>query len=153
MAFADTAPQQSMVHYRGLRDWLDKVQGMGELLCVNGANWNTEMGSITQMLTEKSNGTAPAILFDEIPGYPKGYRTLYGHFSSITRVALTLGLPLHHDRKVDIVQRYHRRMQNMKTLPPRVVKDGPVLQNVLEGDKIDVLKCPVPLHHEKDKAR
>ena len=67
MAFADTATQ-SHVHYRGLRDWLDKVQGMGELLCVNGADWNAEMGSITQMLTEKSNGTAPAILFDEIPG-------------------------------------------------------------------------------------
>ena len=30
MAFADTATQ-SHVHYRGLRDWLDKVQGMGEL--------------------------------------------------------------------------------------------------------------------------
>ena len=115
MAFADTAPQ-SHVHYRGLRDWLDKVQGMGELLCVNGADWNVEMGSITQMLTEKSNGTAPAILFDEIPGYAKGFRTLYGHFSSIKRVALTLGLPLQHDRKVDIVQRYHHRMQNMKTL-------------------------------------
>ena len=51
MAFADTATQ-SHVHYRGLREWLDKVQGMGELLCVNGADWNAEMGSITQMLTE-----------------------------------------------------------------------------------------------------
>ncbi len=28
-----------------------------------------------------------------------------------------------------------------------------MLQNVLEGDAIDVLKFPVPLHHEKDKAR
>ena len=36
MAFADTTPQ-SHVRYRGLRDWLDEVQGMGELLCVNGA--------------------------------------------------------------------------------------------------------------------
>ena len=61
MAFAETTTDTN-VHYRGLRDWLDKVQGIGELLCVNGAHWNTEMGSITQMLTEKSNGTAPAIL-------------------------------------------------------------------------------------------
>jgi 3-polyprenyl-4-hydroxybenzoate decarboxylase and related decarboxylases len=103
------------------------------------------------MLTEKSNNTAPAILFDEVPGYPKGFRTLYGHFSSIRRVALTLGLPLRYERKVDIVQRYHERMQNMQLLPPRFVKDGPVLQNVLEGDKIDVLKFPVPRHHEKDR--
>src|SRR5262245_63500279 len=133
MAFTETASDTN-VQYRGLRDWLDKVQGMGELLCVNGAHWNTEMGSITQMLTEKSNGTAPAILFDDIPGYPKGFRTLYGHFSSIRRVALTLGLPLDYERKVDIVQRYHERMQDLKPLPPRVVKDGPILENVLEGD-------------------
>src|SRR5215467_10076489 len=128
MAFAETAADTS-VHYRGLRDWLDKVQSIGELLHVNGAHWDTEMGSITQMLTEKSNGTAPAILFDEVPGYAKGFRTLYGHFSSIKRVALTLGLPLRQDRKVDIVQRYHQRMANLKTLPPRYINDGPVLQN------------------------
>src|SRR5262245_66402335 len=108
---------------------------MGELLHVNGANWDVEMGAITHMLTEKSGGTAPAILFDEIPGYPKGFRTLYGHFSTVKRVALTLGLPLQNDRKVDIVQRYHARMQNMKTIPPRMVKDGPIRQNVSQADE------------------
>ena len=82
------------VSYRGLRGWLDEVSRMGELLQVNGAHWDVEMGALTHMLTEKSSGTAPAILFDDIPGYPKGFRTLYGHFSSIRRVALTLGLPL-----------------------------------------------------------
>src|SRR5437870_13520972 len=134
------APFETTVSYRGLRGWLDEVSRMGELLHVNGADWDVEMGAITHMLTEKSSGMAPAILFDEVPGYPKGFRTLYGHFSSIRRVALTLGLPLKYERKVDIVQRYHARMQNLKLLPPRFVKDGPILQNVLEGDKIDVLK-------------
>src|SRR5262249_18385163 len=133
--------------------WLDKGQGMGGLLCVKGAHWNTGMGSITQMLTEKSNGTAPPILFDEGPGYWKGHPTPYGHFPSIKTVALRRGLPPRQERKVDIVQRYHHRMQNLKTIPPRVVKDGLVLQNVLEGDAVDVLKFPVPLHHEQDKSR
>ena len=62
-------------------------------------------------------------------------RTAQHFFNLGLRVALTLGLPLKYDRKVDIVQRYHARMQNMKTLPPRFVKDGPILQNVIEGDK------------------
>ena len=44
-------------------------------------------------------------------------------------------------------------MQNMKLLPPRFVKDGPILQNILQGDAIDVLKFPVPRHHELDTAR
>ncbi len=41
----------------------------------------------------------------------------------------------------------------MKPLPPRYVKGGPVLENVIEGEAIDVLKFPVPRHHELDKAR
>jgi UbiD family decarboxylase len=150
-ALADRAKGQ--VSYRGLRGWLEQVDKLGELLKVDGASWDAEMGAITHMLTEKSRGAAPAILFDTVPGYPKGYRTLYGQLSSITRVALTLGLPLEHERKVDIVKRYHARMQTLKPLPPRFVKDGAVLENVLEGDKVDVLKFPVPRHHEQDKAR
>src|SRR5829696_3711799 len=120
-------------NYGDLRGWLQRVESLGELVRVNGAHWDAEMGAITQMLTEKSRGNAPAILFDDIPGYPKGYRTLYGHFSSVRRVALTLGLPLEYERKVDIVQKYHERIQSMKPLPPRYVKDGPILENVLEG--------------------
>ncbi len=139
--------------YGDLRGWIEHVDKMGELLRVNGAHWDTEMGAITHMLTEKSRGNAPAILFDEVPGYPKGFRTLYGQFSSLRRIALTLGLPLEYQRKVDIVQKYYERMQTLKPLPPRYVKDGPILENVIEGDAIDVLKFPVPRHHEADTAR
>ncbi|MGH8642467.1 MAG: hypothetical protein ACRET6_12205, partial [Burkholderiales bacterium] len=124
-------------NYGDLRGWIEQVDRMGELLRVSGAHWDAEMGSITQMLTEKSRGNAPAILFDDIPGYAKGYRTLYGHFSSVRRVALTLGLPLEYERKVDIVKQYHARIQSMKPLAPRFVKDGPVLENVIEGGKVD----------------
>src|SRR5437763_8641574 len=141
------APPETTVSYRGLSGWLDEVNRMGELLHVNGAHWDVEMGAITHMLTEKSGGTAPAILFDEVPGYAKGFRTLYGHFSSIRRVALTLGLPLRQERNVDIGQRYHRRMQNLKTLPPRYVQDGPALQNVLEGEAVEVSRFRVPRQH------
>src|SRR4029077_18482588 len=95
---------RSDVTYRGLRDWLEQEGKLGELLTVNGAHWDREMGAITQMLTEGGKGKAPAILFDEVPGYPKGYRTFYGQFSTIRRVALTLGLPLEYERKADIVK-------------------------------------------------
>src|SRR3989304_1319784 len=132
------------VAYRGLRDWLEQVDRMGELLKINGAHWDKEMGSITQMLTESSRGKAPAILFDEVPGYAKGFRTLYGQFSSIKRVALTLGLPLEYERKADIVKAYHERMGKTTLLKPRSVKSGPILDHVLEGDKVEGLKFPGP---------
>ena len=153
MAPDSTAADRMAVGYDGLRGWLEVVETLGELKRVSGAHWDVEMGAITHMLTEKSGGTAPAILFDDVPGYPKGFRTLYGQMSSVRRAALTLGLPLEQDRKVDIVQRYHARMQSLNPLPPRWVKDGPILENVVTGDAVDVLKFPVPRHHEQDKAR
>src|SRR5258708_251984 len=152
MASAGAASGQRQ-NYRGLRGWLDTVEKLGELERVSGAHWDVEMGALTHMLTEKSRGQAPAILFDDVPGYAKGYRTLYGQLSSIKRIALTLGLPLDYDRKVDIVQRYHAPLQDLKPLPPRFVNDGPIFENVVEGETIDVLKFPVPRHHEADKAR
>ena len=141
------------VGYRGLREWLEHSERFGELLKIDGAHWDTEMGAITHMMTEKSRGQAPAILFDNIPGYPAGFRTLYGQFSSIKRVALTLGLPLEHARKVDIVKAYHERIRTLKPLPPKIVETGPILENVITGDACDVLMFPVPRHHEADKAR
>src|SRR5947207_15460035 len=107
-----TNQAEGCVAYRGMRDWLVVGERMGELVKINGAHWDREMGATTQLLTQTSKGKAPAILFDEVPGYPKGYRTLYGQFSSIKRVALTLGLPLDYERKSDIVKAYHERMQN-----------------------------------------
>ena len=111
------------------------------------------MGAITQMLTEKSRGDAPAMLFDDVPGYPKGYRTLYGEFSSISRIALTSGLPLELRAQGRHRQAISRPHAELKPVPPRFVNDGPILENVIEGDAIDVLKFPVPRHHEMDKAR
>jgi len=55
---------QSTVAYHGLRDWLEQVDKLGELLKVSGAHWDREMGAITQMLTEGGKGKAPAIVFD-----------------------------------------------------------------------------------------
>src|SRR5947209_10605501 len=96
MARTETASKPRM-QYRGLRGWLDQVERMGELRKVDGASWDVEMGAITHMLTEKSRGTAPAILFDNVPGHPRGFRTLYGQLSSVRRIALTLGLPLEYE--------------------------------------------------------
>ena len=60
MSFVADAPSETNVYYRGLRDWLDAVDKLGELERVPGADWDVEMGAITHMLTEKSRGQAPA---------------------------------------------------------------------------------------------
>ena len=67
---------------RGSRGWLEQVDKMGELRTVDGAHWDVEMGAITHMLTEKSRG-APRSCSNNVPGYPSGYRTLYGQLGSV----------------------------------------------------------------------
>ena len=138
--------------YADLREWLEKVEEIGELRKISGAHWDAEMGPLTQLMHEHHKGRTPALLFDDIPDYPKGYRTLYGHFSTLNRIALTLGLPLDAG-KVGLVKAYQERLINLKLIPPQFVENGPILENVQEGEDINVFTFPVPRHHELDTGR
>ena len=57
-----------------LRQWLAEAQKLGELKEVRGVDWNLELGAISELNVKKD--APPALLFDEIKGYPKGYRVL-----------------------------------------------------------------------------
>lgn len=85
------------MQYTGLRDWIQKVDALGELRRVDGADWNLEMGAITEVYAR--NEPYPAILFDKIKDYPEGRRVLIGvHHMSLKRQLLTLNMPLDYDR-------------------------------------------------------
>src|SRR5512135_2028754 len=108
--------------HKDLRDWLVEVEKLGQLKKVSGARWDLEMGALTQLAHEKYEDKTPALLFDDIPGYPQGYRTLYGHFSTVERIALTLGLPQGLG-KVETVRAYQKKMANLKPVTPEYVKE------------------------------
>ena len=60
--------------YTDLRDWLEIVDSIGELKKVDGVDWNLEMGTLAEIFARESkSGVTPAVLFDNVPGYPKGY--------------------------------------------------------------------------------
>src|SRR2546429_4712758 len=73
-----------------LRDWLRRVDALGELQTVRGANTEEDIGMATELLgrTRPSKAT----LFDEIKGYRKGFRVLSNGLGSFSRIAVTLGL-------------------------------------------------------------
>jgi 3-polyprenyl-4-hydroxybenzoate decarboxylase len=52
-----------------LRDWLKEVDTLGQLQRVDGADADLEIGVITELNGQRRG---PALLFDEIPGFPKG---------------------------------------------------------------------------------
>ena len=60
-----------------LRSFIGLLESMGEIRKVEGADWNLEIGGLTELLSEKRG---PALLFDRIKGYPPGYRVLTNIF-------------------------------------------------------------------------
>src|SRR6266581_1460636 len=131
--------------HRDLREFLSRIERAGELLTVPGAHWNLEMGALAESVNERPN--APAVLFEDVPEYPRGFRVLSGSTNSMRRLAITLGFPVP-GHPLDVVRAYRDRMKTHRPIPPRVVRDGPVLENILPEGKLDVLKFPVPFRNE-----
>ena len=90
------------------------------------------------------------ILFDRIKGYPKGFRVLSLPMASRRRTALVFGLSP--DRtKLQLAREISKKIKNAKPIPPEYVKTGPILDNVMTGDAIDLWKFPVLKSHPKDE--
>jgi UbiD family decarboxylase len=135
-----------------LRAWLATVEGLGELRTVEGADWNLELGAISELNVKKD--LPPALLFDGIRGYPKGFRVLTCSTSSPARLSSILRLPVQksHQGLVEALRRKPAQWQAAaKDFPFEVVQRGPVLDNLQREP--DVLAFPSPLWHELDGGR
>jgi UbiD family decarboxylase len=138
--------------YEDVRQWLELVESMGELKRINGADWNLEIGTMAELIYRERSGTIPALLFDRIKGYPEGFRILFGQQTSYRRLALMAGLPMD-SVGLKLVSRFKEKLAKLRPMPPRVVKTGPVFENMMASDAIDILKFPVPKVHELDGGR
>jgi 4-hydroxy-3-polyprenylbenzoate decarboxylase len=137
--------------YQDLRGWIAAVEELGELERLDGADWDLEMAAITELVLRERR-PPPALLFDEIPGYPSGYRVLTGLANTPRRTALTLRMPTDLDSR-GLVQAWRQRLGSLEPIPPRVVDRGPILENEARGAAIDLTRFPAPKWHEKDGGR
>src|SRR5215211_1751089 len=150
----DATGQRYNVHDRphtDLREFIARADSAGELLRIKGAAPELEVGTLAEIVSH-ARPEPPAILFEDVPGYSKGMRLLSGATNSAKRLAITLGFPVP-SHPLDVVRAYRDRMKSHQPLPPRTVREGPVLQNVLKGKDVDVLRFPAPLLHEQDGGR
>jgi UbiD family decarboxylase len=138
--------------HEDLRDWIERVSSVGELMRVSGVNWNLEMGAVAEMIYHARPENPPALLFENIPGYSSDFRVLSGMTNSPCRLALTLGLP-QPKHPLDVVRAYRDRMKHFQLIPNVSVDSGPVLENVDRDADVDLLKFPVPFLHELDGGR
>ena len=135
-----------------LRPWLAEVEALGELREVRGADWNLELGAISELNVKKD--VPPALLFDEIKGYPKGFRVLTCSTSSPARLSSILRLPVQktHRGLVEVLRGKPAQWQaEAPNHEPVVVSSGPALENAQKTP--DLLAFPSPLWHEMDGGR
>lgn len=136
--------------FRDLREFIGKVRELDKVLDIDKAHWDLEVGALTE-ITAKSQ-ESPALLFDNIGDYPRGYRVLTNFLSTPRKAAMALNMPL--DAKpVELTKLWKERIKSITPVPPREVSDGPVLENVLEGQDVDCMRFPAPKWHERDGGR
>ncbi len=136
--------------YRDLRGWLQEVEKIGQLEIARGAHWDVELGTITELVHRQRN--RPAVLFDDIQDYPTGYRVLINTLGTNDRMALTWGLPLGLNT-MQLKEALRQKYKSLEPIKPMLVSDGPVMENILTGDKVDLFKFPTPKWHEHDGGR
>ncbi len=135
--------------YDDLRGWIEQARKLGEVRDVEGASWQEDIGMATELLHHAD--PAPAALFDKIQGYPAGYRVLTNFFGG-KRMHMTMGFPNAQSR-VELSNEFNRVYGEMKPIPFEWVEHGPILENVITGDDVNVLAFPAPLWHEYDGGR
>ena len=88
-------------------------------------------------------------MFDDIPGHEPGYRVLVNFFGG-KRKNMTLGFPTELS-KIELSEAYYAaQLKDLTPIPYETVEDGPVTENVFEGDDVDLGKFPAPFWHPED---
>jgi UbiD family decarboxylase len=142
------------IHSQDIRAWMAAVAAQEELKVVEGADWNLEIGAISELNYRQPNNTA--LLFDQIKGYPQGFRVLTGATGSPKRLGITfnLGLPTTDAAVVKALRGKPLQWEaGAQHYPPVTVPTGPVMENSWYGEQVDLHQLPAPLWHEHDGGR
>ncbi len=138
------------IAYDDLREWLAMAERLGEVRTVKGANCEEDIGLAAEAVLRAEHG--PCVMFEDIPGCPKGFRLLMNVFAGKRR-NMTLGFP-DHLSKWELSDAYREAyLQQQRIVPHVIIDDGPVFENVMTGGDVDVTIFPAPKWHEKDGGR
>jgi UbiD family decarboxylase len=138
-----------------LREWLERVEELGELIRIKEpVSCEEEMSAIGYLVAKQN--PSPAILFEAAKGYensPYKARLLWNILGpSLKRIALTLeeapDTPI-----LELIRKVKNKFTNR--MPPREVPQGQAgfYENSLTGDKVDLSELPIPRHWPLDGGR
>src|SRR5216683_7760193 len=133
--------------YRGLREFIELIDRLNALRRIEGAEARFEIGGITDVAAGLPDG--PAVLFDDIKGFPRGFRIFTNATTNPQRAALALGLDPAL-RPLDALKAWMEKRRTLAPRPPVLVKDAAFLENTTTGDEVDLAKFPAPIWHRGD---
>jgi len=148
MAVAEKAVRTKA--FADLRDWIYWLEAQGQLRRVKAeVDWDLEIAGITRAVQAKEG---PAVLFENIKDYrnTRGRSLFIGGLFTYQRIAAMLGLPMD-TSAADMIK--HCRRTFHEQVHPIMVSTGPVKENIVTGDDINLYDFPAPRWHHLDGGR
>jgi UbiD family decarboxylase len=147
--------QGAQAPIQDLREWLARVEKLGELVCIaQPVNRDEEMSAVSYLVAKQQ--PSPAVLFECASGFEKsqiGARLLWNILGpSLKRIALTLEEPPD-TPAVELIRRVKDKLK--RRIPPREVSQdrAPIYEHTLSGNAIDLDLLPIPRHWPLDGGR
>ena len=129
-----------------MRGFLRCLEEMGEIKTLEGVDLKLEVGALTERAAEKEG---PALLFGGFKDYPPGFRIISNLFRTCRRTAPAMGLPA--DLKgIEFLHAWRKKLAAYKPVAVQQVEGGPVCENQMAGDQVNLYKFPTPSWHELD---
>src|SRR5262249_28460277 len=128
-------------------EFIDKLDALGALRRIEGADPRYEIGGITEVAAGLPE--CPALLFDRIKGFPAGFRVFTNATTNPQRAALALGIDPGL-KPLAALKRWMEKRQTLKIHAPVAVDAAPFLENSAVGGDVDLAKLPAPYWHRND---
>jgi 4-hydroxy-3-polyprenylbenzoate decarboxylase len=130
-----------------LRDFIALCEKENDLKRITAeVDWDLEMTHIAKLVEEKDGR---AVLFENVKGHDSP--VFFGAYSSTKRLAMALGKPA--NLSMTEISYEWMKMSIGEVIRAKEVKDGPIFENVIDEDFVDVFKLPSPRFYDKDGGR
>jgi UbiD family decarboxylase len=137
----------TLTTYGDLREFIERVEELGLLRRLKGADARHEIGAVTEVAAGMVN--PPALLFDDIPGYRPGFRVFSNATTSTQRAALALGIDPHLT-PLEALKAWMVRRGRLQRHAPREVKTAAFMENSQFKSEVDLSIFPSPVWHKHD---
>ncbi len=137
---SDVDPGDRLAAMGDLREFIRLARERGELEVVRGADTYLEMGALCELSLEKRH--PPVLLFEDIKGHPTHHRVVMNvRFSRL----------FVDDLDLKALKAYReRRKWESEPIAPEFVNTGPVCDNILQGEEVNIRDFPAGHWHQGD---